>query len=89
MKFSKLLQIHAEYALESLPRFFTRLAPSAPLLDEAFRLSFRLRHPVYDCLFLALGLREDARVLTADRMFHAAAGKSDFADSVILLEDIA
>ena len=86
VKFSLLLERNAERALKALPDFFEKIVPSRPLLDEAFRLSFRLGHPVYDCLFLALGLRENAPVITADRDFCKAAGNATFGDHVMLLE---
>lgn len=72
VKRSKLLRIHAERHLEDMPLFFARLFPAAPLLEHAFRLSFELRHPVYDCLYLALAIREGARLVTADHEFHQA-----------------
>ena len=41
----------------------------------ALDIAARLGHPVYDCVYLALALREDAEVVTADRRFVAAAAK--------------
>ena len=41
----------------------------------ALDIAARLGHPVYDCLYLALALREGAEVVTADRRFVAAAAK--------------
>ena len=41
----------------------------------ALDIAARLGHPVYNCLYLALALREGAEVVTADRRFVAAAGK--------------
>lgn len=72
VKRSELLMIHAERHLDDLPRFFETLFPSADLVSEALRLSFRLRHAVYDCLYLALALREDCRLITADAEFASA-----------------
>ena len=48
--------------------------PLEEVLAAAFRLAGDLNHPVYDCLYLALALREDTHVVTADRRFVAAAG---------------
>jgi len=67
---SELLMIHAERNLDALPEFFARLYPSGELVGEALRLSFRLRHSVYDCLYLALARREGCTLVTADRKFH-------------------
>lgn len=41
-------------------------------LVSAARLAAELSHPVYDCLYLALALREHSCLVTADRRFHAA-----------------
>jgi predicted nucleic acid-binding protein len=51
----------------SLPRFFARLVPLAPLAARAVEIAAELRHPVYDCFYLALTESEDATLVTADR----------------------
>ncbi len=51
----------------SLPRFFARLLPLAPLAARALEIASALRHPVYDCFYLALAEREEATLVTADR----------------------
>ena len=43
------------------------------LMAMALALAADLRHPVYDCLYLALALRERTYVVTADKRFHRAA----------------
>lgn len=53
-----------------------RLVPSVALLDEAFRIANKLRHnAIYDCLYLALAVVEEARFVTADKVFYDKAGK--------------
>ena len=42
-------------------------------LASALSLSSQLTHPVYDCLYLALAIREDTQVVTADTRFFAVA----------------
>jgi len=42
------------------------LRPTAPLLARAMALARRLRHPVHDCVYLALAEHERARFVTAD-----------------------
>ena len=69
---SVLLEIHAERNLGLLPDFFARLFPAAELLQHAYRTAFRLRHPIYDCLYLALAEREKAELVTADVKFFKA-----------------
>jgi predicted nucleic acid-binding protein len=85
VKYSKLLEIHAEDSLRNLPEFFDELCPSPGLLASAFQLSFGLRHSVHDCLYLALALDRSCKVITADKAFAAAAGRTRFGDSVELM----
>ena len=47
--------------------------PAEPHLPAALRLAIELRHPIYDCLYLAVALHDDINVVTADRRFAAAA----------------
>ena len=41
--------------------------PSAALLSRAARLALEVDHPVYDCLYLALAINENCRLVTADQ----------------------
>ena len=55
-------------------------------LSAALDLAMELKHPVYDCLYLAAAIREDSHVVTADRRFYAVAQAApDLADRVRLL----
>ncbi len=55
-------------------------------LSAAMDLALELKHPVYDCLYLAAAIREDSHVVTADRRFYAVTrGAPDLADRVRLL----
>lgn len=51
--------------------------PTGPLAAGALRLAVNLNHPIYDCLYLALAIREGSHVVTADRRFAALAGQRD------------
>lgn len=44
--------------------------PVTPYLDDAFDLSVALNHPSADCLYLAVAIRENAPLVTADRRLH-------------------
>ena len=62
--------------------------PTASVLRQGLDLAMALGHPVYDCLFLALAIDRDCRLLTADDKFRrAVAGKSDLASRVVMLSD--
>lgn len=45
-------------------------------LPWAAHLANLLARPVYDCLYLALAIRETTCVVTADSRFHAAVAQS-------------
>lgn len=86
VKRSELLSVHAERNLRELPSFFEQLHPSRELVEEAFGWSFRLRHSVYDCLYLALALREECGVVTADEKFHRALLAAGLEERAVLLQ---
>ena len=68
--------------LEAAP---VRTMPSQLYVAEALQLAGDLDHPVYDCLYLAAALRENAAVVTADNRFYQATRSSLLADQVRLL----
>lgn len=82
-------ELSGREADERLTELLTAPVATIPLeevLPAAFRLAGELNHPVYDCLYLALALREDAYVVTADRRFVAAASSVPaFSERVRLL----
>jgi predicted nucleic acid-binding protein len=59
------------------------------LLDEAMILAARLDHAIYDCLYLALAIRRDTRMVTADGQFAKAVSRAgaDLAGRVVMLAD--
>jgi predicted nucleic acid-binding protein len=44
-------------------------------MQSALALANELAHPIYDCIYLALALRENTHVVTADRRFVAIASR--------------
>jgi len=66
----------AAQAIDLLMASGLDLRPSGPLLARALTLAWRLRHPVYDCLYLALAQAEGATLITADhRLLARVAGR--------------
>ena len=62
----------APAAIASLNAVFAELTPDIDLIGDAVGLMRSLQHPIYDCLYLALGRRSKLPVLTADdRLFTA------------------
>jgi predicted nucleic acid-binding protein len=82
-------EISDEEAEERLAELFNAPVTTVAIEDDlpaAIRLANRLGHPVYDCLYLALALRESTRVVTADARFLAAVQAApDLAQAVELL----
>lgn len=50
---------HAEQTIEAWHA-------DAPLLDDAMQIALELRHPIYDCVYLALARRLETACVTAD-----------------------
>ena len=75
----------AQRSLAAIPAVMPDIVSSTPLLGHAMELSIALRHALYDCLYLALAIREDCAVLTADIKFFEAAGRSEYYNRVELL----
>lgn len=78
----------AEASLAALPQFFSRLHATIDLLEPSLDLSLRLGHAFYDCLYLALALREGATLITADMKFEKAARRGGFAAQVRALAQV-
>jgi predicted nucleic acid-binding protein len=52
------------------------LIPIEELRVRALTLAIELRHPIYDCFYLALAQRENALLVTADEAMLTAARKA-------------
>ena len=75
----------AEDCFSVLCRAPVNLVAVADIAPLALRLAADLDHPVYDCLYLALGVERNAQVVTADRRFHAAASRHPYFGSTVQL----
>jgi predicted nucleic acid-binding protein len=74
-------------AMGRLRREFPMFAPSDELVERAFDLSSKLNHSVYDCIYLALALGADDRLLvTADAKFATKATDAGFGDRILDLQ---
>jgi predicted nucleic acid-binding protein len=61
-----------------LPSLLNRLIPAAELAPRAVELATKLRHPIYDCFYLALAEIADGELVTADRKFLKVIGRAGF-----------
>lgn len=59
----------AEAAVARLPSLYSSLLPTRDYVPAALRLSFELRHAIYDCTYLAVCEAHDLRFVTADKEF--------------------
>jgi predicted nucleic acid-binding protein len=66
-------------------RFFSELVPSASLKNRAFAIALELRHPVYDCFYLALAELRNLTFVTADARLLRRCANSTFAARMIAL----
>lgn len=72
-------EISAEEARERLGELYNAPVTTTAIetdLAAAADLALALGHPVYDCLYLALAIRESTYVITADQRFVAAVDRS-------------
>ena len=72
-------------ANDAMPDFFANLVPTVDLMKAAVDLSYTLYQPTYDCLYLALAIRENAPLVTADRKFWNAAKRANMDQHLQLL----
>jgi predicted nucleic acid-binding protein len=56
-------------ALATATALFTALVPMAELAARAIDIAIKLKHPIYDCFYIALAEREDAALITTDKRF--------------------
>lgn len=85
----RLGEINAEEALARMEELVDAPVASLsiqPHVGRALRIATQIRHPVYDCFYLALAEHYDIDVITDDRRFAAAvAVQPDLSGRVRLL----
>lgn len=77
----------AEAVALLLPRSPVQLTPSLSLHQRALDIAIELRHPIYDCLYLACAERVGGRAVTADQALLRKVKGASFADFVVFLSD--
>ncbi len=77
--------VQADAMALGLPGVFTRLHPAADLAPPAMHMARSLDRPIYDCFYLALAERENARMVTADRRLAERLKKTSWQERVRLL----
>jgi predicted nucleic acid-binding protein len=52
------------------------------LLGDALKLAITYKHPIFDCIYLALAIQIDGIVVTADQQFCRQFGNTEFKNRV-------
>jgi predicted nucleic acid-binding protein len=79
-------EVSVEDATEIIARatsVFATLVPIRMLAIDAMRISGQFDHPIYDCLYIALAIREGATLATADRKMAALAEQAGVAVEMV------
>ncbi len=64
--------------VQALPSFFAELYPSAVFVGRALAIAMAVRHPVYDCLYLACAEMTGGILITADDGLCNAVAETPF-----------
>ncbi len=74
--------------MKRINQLFNKLYPANDLIHRAFNLSKDLkRHPIPDCLYLALAEKENAQLVTADRKFYDLTTASKYRRLIVWVEE--
>ena len=72
----------ARGAVLEAARLFDEIVPSVELKDRALEIALQLRHPAYDCFYLALADQRRCQLVTADDRLIARCARTPLAHLV-------
>jgi predicted nucleic acid-binding protein len=72
----ELTAAEATEALSAAVGVYTSLIPMAELAARATEIAIAIKHPIYDCFYLALAERENAPLISADKRLLSTAKKA-------------
>ena len=75
----------AQAAVRDVAKAFEELVPTSVLKDRALAIAIELRHPAYDCFYLALAERSTSPLVTADDRLIRRCANTAFEKLVQLL----
>ena len=78
----------AEVRLESLSSRAIIWEADEMVGVDALGIATMLRHPAYDCVYLALARRIEATLVTADERFMNLVASTEYRDAIALLRDL-
>ncbi len=73
---------------EALRRFPIQTHSFLPLLDPGVEIAVRSGRSLYDCLYVALAVLLDGRMVTADRRLHDGLTAGPFSKHVLWVEEL-
>ena len=85
---NQMLEAEAEMVLQSLGALSLTVSPSWPLVLPALTIACTTQRTVYDSIYLALAVRENAIMATADEKLYNALQATPLGPCVLWVEDI-
>lgn len=76
--FAELSPDDARDAIGSINRYFSDIVPTYPFRMRALSIAIELKHPAYDCFYLALAEHLSCNVITADERLIKRCANSRF-----------
>ena len=73
---------------DALRRYPIQNHPFASYLDSAFAIANQMGQSIYDCLYVALAILLDARMVTVDRRLYEGIRNGQFKKNIVWIEDI-
>ena len=77
--------VRANGAISALEKSFVEIVPDSQLTSPALTIAIALDHSPYDCIYLALAERENAKLVTADQAFFHKLFKTRRTKNIVLL----
>ena len=76
--FDRMTAESARSAVREVVKAFEELVPTSVLKDRALAIAIELRHPAYDCFYLALAERSTSLLVTADERLIRCCAETPF-----------
>lgn len=83
--FADLSHFQAETALTETEQAFDELISTTELKSQALLIALELKHPAYDCFYIALAEARQCKFITADARLFRQCQKTKWADLLTLL----